>query len=133
VAGVSAYSKGNSYERKAMDHLHAEGYHVWQTRGSKSPADLIAIKPGQLLLVQVKGAQSAISHQGWNDLWYLSLDCGTIGKPCLAIIADWPSWKPSKAGPIRLSVITGRHHAHSQTWPCEPFSTDLVGGQTHAV
>jgi hypothetical protein len=133
VASVSAYSKGNSYERQALDHLRAEGYHCWQTRGSKGPADLIAIKPGQLLLVQVKGARSPMTHDGWNALWYLALDCGTIGKPCLAIIADWPDWKPSKAGPMRLSVITGSHHPNGRTWPCQPFITDQIGEQTHAV
>jgi hypothetical protein len=97
----------------------AEGYYCWQARGSKGHTDVIAVKPHQLVLIQVKGATSVMSHEGWNGL--LSLARLVAAVP---VVADWPDWTPAKAGPLRLRQITGAHSAGKKLWLAEPFILD---------
>lgn len=118
---MSAYSRGNAYEVKAMRVLMADGYHVWQARGSKGVADLIAVKPGQLVLVQVKGATKGIRHDEWNGLLALAELVEAV-----PVVADWPDWTPAVAGPIRWRRITAAHRSYSQYWHAEPFVLDEV-------
>ncbi len=51
---MSNYSNGAELERAAKKSLEADGYYVIRSAGSKGLADLIALKPGELLLVQCK-------------------------------------------------------------------------------
>lgn len=51
---MSGYSDGRRLEYAARDTLEADGYWVIRAPGSKGKADLVAIKPGQILLVQCK-------------------------------------------------------------------------------
>jgi hypothetical protein len=117
---VTSYEKGSYYERLAYDAFEREGYECWLTRGSKGAADLIAAKPGQLVLVQVKGALSPITHDGWNGLLDLAKLVGGI-----PVVADWPRWKPSRAGPLRLRRIRAAHLSRKQTWPADLFPLDI--------
>lgn len=48
------YRSGRDFEYEVRDHLEAEGYWVTRAAGSKTKVDLVAIKPGQVLLVQCK-------------------------------------------------------------------------------
>ena len=68
----TAYKRGDYYEKKVAALLRSEGYWVWQTRGSKGAADLIALKAGQLMLVQVKGGKSWVTHEAWNALYWMA-------------------------------------------------------------
>lgn len=110
---MSNYSRGNYAEVRVAAHLRAEGYEVWQARGSKGAADLIAIKPGEVLLVQVKG-HPRISGDEWNALRDLAVICGAVPIVALAV--------PRRA--LELTRITGFHWKHSADWPGEPFLTD---------
>jgi Holliday junction resolvase-like predicted endonuclease len=118
---VTAYTRGLGYEDRAATALAQDGYVVWQAKGSKGAADLIALKRGQVLLVQVKGCRERITGQGWNELLDLAERVGA-----LALVADWPEWQSYRAGPMRLRRITGRHAPRSPRWLCEPFTTDEV-------
>lgn len=53
---MSHYAKGTRFEHKVRDDLTDNGYLVVRAAGSKggTKADLVAFKPGQLLLVQCK-------------------------------------------------------------------------------
>ncbi len=51
---MSGYSDGRRLEYAARDVLAADGYEVFRSAGSKGTADLIAIKPGDIVLVQCK-------------------------------------------------------------------------------
>lgn len=51
---VNRYNAGREFEYRTRDHLTSEGYWVMRAAGSKTKADLIAIKPGQVLFVQCK-------------------------------------------------------------------------------
>jgi Holliday junction resolvase len=51
---TTPYQRGLVFEHATRTHLQTEGYDVIRAAGSHTPADLIAIKQGQLLLVQCK-------------------------------------------------------------------------------
>jgi hypothetical protein len=113
---ATAYRRGYAAERRTAELLAAEGYLVMQSRGSHGVADLAAIKPGQVLLIQVKLGEAILADGWFNDLYAAALDSGA-----LAIIADYP-----KRGRLRLRLITGWHAPRSKHWPTLPFVTDEV-------
>ena len=51
---MTHYDAGRRFEYRVRDHLIAEGYDVIRSAGSKTKVDLVAFKPGQVLLVQCK-------------------------------------------------------------------------------
>jgi Holliday junction resolvase len=51
---VTNYDAGTRFERETRHHLERNGYWVIKAAGSKGKADLVAIKPGQVLIVQCK-------------------------------------------------------------------------------
>jgi Holliday junction resolvase len=48
------YEKGRKFEWAVMADLTADGYEVFRMAGSHSPIDVLAMKPGQVLLIQCK-------------------------------------------------------------------------------
>jgi len=50
----SKYRKGHRWELKVKKMWEAKGYVVYRSAGSKGAADLIALKDGQIVLIQVK-------------------------------------------------------------------------------
>lgn len=109
------YVNGNHFERRVADALRGDGYRVWQTRGSKSPADLIALKIGQVLLVQVKSGVTGLDHTQWNALHELATPFGAV-----PIIADRDGRR------IRYRRITDRHASRSQNWPTADWTPDAI-------
>ena len=51
---MTQYSDGRKLEYAAANDLRANGYEVMRTAGSRGAADLIAIKPREILFVQCK-------------------------------------------------------------------------------
>lgn len=51
---MSNYDRGRRFEYAVRDHLRTNGYDVIRSAGSKTKVDLVAIKTGQVLLVQCK-------------------------------------------------------------------------------
>jgi Holliday junction resolvase len=111
---MTAYRRGLYREERTSDILTAEGYLVMRAPGSHGQPDLVAIKPGQVLAVQVKSGDAPLRGGWWNELWTVAVRAGAV-----PIVADWP-----KRGTLRLRRITGPHAARSQHWPCVPFHTD---------
>lgn len=66
---MSHYAAGTRFEHKVRDDLAVNGYEVVRAAGSKggTKADLVAFKPGQLLLVQCK-RNGALPAQEWDRL-----------------------------------------------------------------
>jgi len=48
------YQRGRYWEYRVRDFFKNKGYFVWRSPASKGPADLIAIKKGEILLIQCK-------------------------------------------------------------------------------
>jgi hypothetical protein len=120
---VTLYEQGGAYEVKTKNALIAEGYSCWLARGSKGFADVLAIKPGQILLVQVKSgaaimpASGGMGHAEWNGLYELALQLGAVPISCW-----WRKWARRPA----WNRLTGLHLYRSQTWPSEQWSPDEV-------
>jgi len=66
--GRSPYFKGLSAERKIKQKLESKGYVVRQSRGSRGPYDLYAMKGGRKLLVQAKSGSSSLSLSNFFSL-----------------------------------------------------------------
>jgi len=123
---------GYAGERRCMAALRAEHYVVWKSGGSLSAADLLAAKPGQWLLVQVKaGRRKGLEHQWFNELFATCTELSAGGHAgawmtVVPVVADWPDRTAGRWGPMRLRRITGLHLTRSQFWPMEPFSIDTA-------
>lgn len=80
---MSTASVGAAAEREARDVLLGLGYFVVKAGGSKGPADLVAIRPGGLILfVQVKRGAGRLRPPEWNALLALARRYGAV--PVLA-------------------------------------------------
>ena len=51
---MSNYSRGANFERRVKKYLENGGYLVIRSAGSHSPVDLVALRAGEVLLIQVK-------------------------------------------------------------------------------
>jgi Holliday junction resolvase len=123
---MTAYRRGVYREMQTAARLIEDGYMVLTSRGSHGPADLVAVKVGQVLAIQCKSGDAGLRDEWFNELYAAATEHGAI-----PIIADWP-----KRATLRLRRITGRHVPRSQHWPVEPFTTDEIeraeGSASHA-
>lgn len=129
--GKANKRRGASAESRCKGALQRDGYLVWKSARSLTVADLIAAKPGEWLLVQVKGGAKVMTSSDWNELHSIAamLSAGGHAGAWMqvhAIIADWPDRTATRWGPMRLRRISGSHAPGSRLWPTEPFSTDDV-------
>lgn len=81
VNGRRQYRSGARFERQVQTHLHLNGYYAVRTPGSKGAADVVAIKAGQVLLVQAK-TDGRCDPEPWNALYDLAEALGAV--PLLA-------------------------------------------------
>jgi Holliday junction resolvase len=58
----SSYSKGIDAERRVKSKLESKGWLVRQSKGSRGPYDLYAMKGGKKLFVQVKSGSASLSR-----------------------------------------------------------------------
>ena len=65
------YSVGYYFERRVRAWLEDRGWVVFRTGGSRGPVDLVALKAGEVLLVQVK-VDGVLSPRERQDLYQLS-------------------------------------------------------------
>jgi Holliday junction resolvase len=114
---MTAYRRGIYREERTADRLRSDGYLVMRAPGSHGQPDLVAIKPGQVLALQVKAGTARLDGDWWNELYAVALRAGAI-----PLVADWPS-----RGVLRLRRITGPHAPRSKHWPCVPFVVDELG------
>jgi Holliday junction resolvase len=108
------YAAGARTEHKVRDLLESEGYECVRTAGSKGALDLLAVKPGEVLMVQVKRS-GVLSPAGWNRLYDLAAMAGAI-----PILADCPVRKP-----IVFYRLTARKDKPGRQ-PYEVFLLDRV-------
>lgn len=106
---MSRYDQGRRIEWAIMDDLRASGYVVVRAAGSKGPADIVAIKEGQVLFVSVK-KQRPPSPRERADLIAISRHLPQVG---LAIVAMAPPGK----GLTYRRLITAATNGHTQWSP----------------
>jgi Holliday junction resolvase len=111
---MTAYTRGDYFEKRVADDLRHNGYLCWQSRGSKTVVDIIALKPGQVLLVQVKAGMTPPAGTEWNSL--LKIARYTQAVPLIADRAG--------RGVIRYRRITDPHTPHKHDWPARIWKPD---------
>ena len=114
MSPTAAQRRGTRYEKLAAAKLRRDGYFVMEARASKGLADLLALKIGQTLMIQVKGGDADLRGSWFNELFDAAIRHGAW-----AVIADYP-----RPGKLRLRRIIGPHDFRSPRWPCVPFITD---------
>lgn len=115
---TNQYAAGRTREYKVRDLLVDNGYDVVRSAGSKGAIDLVAIKPGQILFVQVK-TLAPPGPKALNKLYDLASHVGAV--PVLATCAP--------RMPIRLEVLTARKDKAGRS-PLAPFIIDQLGETT---
>ena len=69
---MTNYSKGRAFEYRVRRYLEGKGFVVFRTAGSHSPADLIALRAGEVWLVQCKattgGYLSRVARLGFVEV-----------------------------------------------------------------
>ena len=119
VNGRSQYRRGARFELFTRADLIINGYWAQRAPGSKGAADLIAIKPGQILLVQCK-TDGVLNPAPWNALYDLAEAIGAI--PLLAA-------KP-KPGTVWYWRLERRKDGLGGRQPKVLFLLDEVGAAT---
>lgn len=114
------YARGASFERLVGAKLAADGYRVLRAAGSHGKADVIALKRGQVVLVQCKlTGPTGVSPAEWNELYELATEVGAI-----ALVAHRPA-----RGRVEYLRITGPKTALTRATrktPCVPWTPDQL-------
>ena len=76
------YAKGRRFEYRAKRSLESQGFVVFRSAGSHSRADLIALRAGEVWLVQCKANDGYLSTQEREGLVLVALELGVV--PILA-------------------------------------------------
>lgn len=113
--GATMYRRGKGAEYRVRDHLAANGYWVMLSPGSKSPIDVVAIKPGQVLFIQVK-RDGTLGPAGWNALIDAALPAGAT-----PVLAERPSPRV-----LAFWELTGRKDGTRRPQPMRPFVIDTA-------
>lgn len=106
----TTYRLGRAVEYRIRDDLRLRGYFVLRSPASKSPLDLIAVKPGVVLFVQSKRSL-VLDPAEWNEFLALAVSVGAC--PLLA-------GSPTGRG-IVYRRLTGPKDGSKRAQPMEPF------------
>lgn len=80
------YRKGANFEYRTKSDLEKMGYSVVRSAGSHSPADLIAMKHGEIAAIQCKFS-GILPPREWNELWEWCDNAGVV--PVMASKGPW--------------------------------------------
>lgn len=125
VRAPKHYARGANFERTVLAALRGDGYVVARVAASKGTFDVIALKPGQVLLVQCKlSGPPALRPGEWNDFYAEAVRCGA-----LPLIASRPG-----RGQLAYHLITAaKTGVQGVRPPCRPWTTDDLTGDHHAA
>ena len=111
---MTQYARGYSFERTIAGQLRQDGYLCVRAGGSHGVADVVALKPGQTLLIQAK-IDGLISVAEWNELYAIAQRLDAV--PLLA-------WRP-KRGRVEYRRMTGLRVVRGEQ-PYEVWTADQV-------
>jgi len=115
----SWYRYGRQFEYRVRDQLKANGYFAMRSPASKTPIDLIGIKPGVVLFIQCKRS-GVLNPKEWNELYDLAVSCGAI-----PILASTPRRRVTDYE----RLLTRKDGSRGQRQPKEPFDPFGEGGK----
>lgn len=110
------YRLGRALEYRIRDQLKKLGYFAMRSPASRSPIDVIAVRPGVVLMIQCKRG-GTLPPKEWNALFDLATSCGAI-----PVMAENPV--PRTTNYWRL---TDRKDGSKRRQPMEPFDPDGPG------
>lgn len=111
---MTQYSRGYAFEQTIAGQLRQDGYFCIRAGGSHGVADVVALKPGQVLLIQAK-IDGEISTADWNELYATAERLGAV-----ALLA----WRP-KRGQVSYWQLTGLRVVRGER-PHEVWAADEV-------
>lgn len=109
---MTKYSAGADFERRVGAGFALDGYFVVRSAGSRGVCDLVAIKLGQVLLVQVKRTNPVLPPTARFDLVLAAERIGAV--PLVA-------FQPAPRKPVEFRRLTGYEAGQ---W--EPFYLDEI-------
>jgi Holliday junction resolvase len=114
------YARGADFERAVASCLHSDGYETFRIAGSHGSADVIAIKPGQILVIQCKlTGPGGVSPREWNGLLEMARRVHAV-----PLVAHRPV-----RGRIEYLRITGPKDRPTRRPPAEPWTADETNGE----
>ena len=116
---MSNYSNGSAFERRVAVDLERDGYACMRAAGSKGAADLIALKPGQVLLVQCKRTNGQLPPHERRALTELAARVAAI-----AVVA----FQPVPRKPIEYRQLTGAGPKEWVRWVADEVDEVAAGG-----
>lgn len=75
---MSNQSRGTYLEHVVMNHLRDAGYCCIRSAGSHGAADVVAVKPGLVLMVQAKVRLSLLGSREWTELYEMAAKAGGV-------------------------------------------------------
>ena len=112
---MTRYEIGKRFEDKVRAGLIADGYVTVRSGGSRSAVDIVALKPGQVVLIQAKRSNPLIPRPERIELVRLAQLCA--GLPVVA-------YQPAPRKPVEYRVLTGIGPKDFERW-----SPDEVGAE----
>lgn len=113
------YRRGATFERQVAAALEVDGYRVIRAAGSHGKADLVALKPSQVVLVQCKlSGPGGVRPAEWNELFDLA-----TGVNAVPIVAHRP-----KRGLIEYLRMTGPKDRPGRRAPAVIWTPDEING-----
>ena len=113
---MTNYANGYAFERTVAGDLSDDGYLVIRSGGSHGAADLVALKTGQVLLVQCK-TSGTISPADWNELLSTAVRVGAVALLAL---------RPSRGVIEYRQLVAPTAPRSSRVW--ETWTADEVSG-----
>lgn len=107
--GSKMYVKGRNFEYAVKNKLQDKGYVVMRSPGSRSPADLVAVKDGKPFFIQCK-LHAAFPVAEWNEFLDYAESAGAI--PIMA-----SRGKEGKG--FEFNLLTGRKDGSKRRQPME--------------
>ena len=117
VNGRTQYRRGVRFEHTTLYDLRSNGYYAQRTPGSRGVADVMAVKPGQVLLVQCK-ISGSLAPEPWNALYDAAVGCGAV--PVMA--------EKDAPGSLRYWRLERRKDGRGGRQPMTLFLLDEVAG-----
>jgi Holliday junction resolvase len=114
---VSGATRGIYLERRAAEILASRGWFTIRAAGSHGIADVVAVRPGEVVLVQCK-TDGAIRSEEWNRLYDVATALGAVAVVC--------QYDTDTHRRIVLIRITGTHTPRSREWPHETWNPARV-------
>ena len=121
---ASHYQRGAAFERRVAARLTRDGYHCIRAAGSKGAADIIALKPSQVLLVQVKRTNPLLPRPERIALVHLA--CVVGGLPIVA-------YQSAPRKPLSYRVLTGIGPKEFAEWTPDQVGRPIIPAEQHPV